>query len=78
MELDLQSQFHVSIIDKIDHLVKERTTPMEDLPRDSSPRLKPGASSLVSVTGVYGPPTPEKLVVHNSHAHTRQRRASDI
>lgn len=26
---------------------------MEDLPRDSSPRLKPGASSLVSVTKAF-------------------------
>jgi hypothetical protein len=31
-----------------------------------------------TVAAVYGEPMPEKLVVHRSHDHTRQRAASDI
>lgn len=31
-----------------------------------------------TVVAVYGVPVPEKLARHNSHAHTRQRKCSDI
>jgi hypothetical protein len=31
-----------------------------------------------TVVDVYNPALPEKYVVHQSHAYTRQRRASDI
>lgn len=31
-----------------------------------------------TVMAVYGEPLPEKYVRHQSHAHTRQRKSSDI